>query len=317
MARVSAIIPAYNSAATIAEAVDSALGQTWRDLEVIVVEDGSSDDTGAILARYGDRIRVIAQTNRGPSAARNAAAVIATGEYLAFLDADDRWTPTMLERCVTALDNAPQCVLAYTDLALMDSSGNSLGTSLNNGEESHAPTLEEMLTRMWPIMTSGVVIRRTAFDRAGGFCEEFTRASYEDILIWMVAREQGPFCYIPEPLAEWRFSLFPGRLKRRGGNLAAGKVFDRIVRQRWGVSAAPLLLTRMRAARSILGYIGLLAMREGDAVRARAAFAESLRIDPWRVRNYLRLMRTYLPTRIARALSGRTGRAPAEYRAGQ
>ena len=105
--------------------MDSALGQTWRDLEVIVVEDGSSDDTGAILARYGDRIRVIAQTNRGPSAARNAAAVIATGEYLAFLDADDRWTPTMLERCVTALESAPQCVLAYTDLALMDSSGNS------------------------------------------------------------------------------------------------------------------------------------------------------------------------------------------------
>ncbi|HXZ87495.1 MAG TPA: glycosyltransferase family A protein [Candidatus Binataceae bacterium] len=309
MPRVSAIIPVYNGAATIAEAVDSALAQSWRDLEVIVVDDGSNDDTPAILDRYGDRIRVIAQRNRGPAAARNAAARIATGEYLAFLDADDRWLPTMIERCLAELEKAPECVLAYTNLSVVDSGGRTLATSLINGETAHAPTLEEMLGQMWPIMTSGVVIKRAAFDRTGGFREEFTRASFEDIHLWMVAREQGPFRYIQEPMAVWRFSLFPGRLKKAGGNVAAGEVLDRIMRERWGVSAGPLLKTRARAARSILGYIGLLAMREGDARRAREAFGDALRIDPWRVRNLLRLIRTYLPTRVARALSGRTGRA--------
>src|SRR5271168_5507609 len=130
MARVSAIIPVYNSAATIAEAVDSALAQTMRDLEVIVVDDGSLDDTATILGGYRDRVRLIAQENRGPAAARNAAVRVASGEYLAFLDADDRWMPTMVERCVAALESAPQCVLAYSNLALVDSSGNALGAAL-------------------------------------------------------------------------------------------------------------------------------------------------------------------------------------------
>lgn len=84
------------------------------------------------------------------------------------------------------------------------------------------------------------------------------------------------------------------------------------MRERWGVSAEPLLKARARAARSILGYIGLLAMRQGDSGRAREALGDALRIDPWRLRNYLRLIRTYLPNRIARALSGRTGRASAD-----
>jgi glycosyltransferase involved in cell wall biosynthesis len=317
MARVSAIIPVYNGAATIAEAVDSALAQTFRDLEVIVVDDGSTDDTRAILERYGKRIRVVVQRNSGPATARNAAARVANGEYLAFLDADDAWMPTMVERCVAELECDPRCVLAYGNLALIDSDGNPLGASLISGEAAHAPTIDEMLKRMWPIMTSGVVMRRAAFDQIGGFCEEFKRASYEDIHLWMVARELGPFCYIPETVAMWRFSPFPGKLKQSGGNVAAGAIFERLVRERWGVSAEPLLRTRRRAARTILGYIGLIAMRDGEVVRARQAFGSALRIDPWRLRNYLRMIRTYLPTRIARALSGRTGRAHAEIGTGQ
>jgi glycosyltransferase involved in cell wall biosynthesis len=312
MARVSAIIPVYNGAATIAEAVDSALAQTFRDLEVIVVDDGSIDETRSILQRYDARIRIVAQGNSGPAAARNAAARVANGEYLAFLDGDDLWMPTMVERCVAELESDPPCVLAYGNLALIDSEGNPLGTALISGEAGHAPTIDEMLERMWPIMTSGVVMRRTTFDQIGGFCEEFRRASYEDIHLWMVARELGPFRYVPETLAMWRFSPFPGKLKQSGGNVAAGKIFERLVRERWGVSAEPLLRTRMRAARTILGYIGLLAMRDGEVVRARQAFGLALRIDPWRLRNYLRMIRTYLPTRLAQALSGRTGRSPAE-----
>jgi Tfp pilus assembly protein PilF len=84
-------------------------------------------------------------------------------------------------------------------------------------------------------------------------------------------------------------------------------VFARLVRERWGVTIAPLIDSRVRAPRSILGYIGLTAMRDGDVKRAREAFRYALELDPRRVKNYFRLARTYLPARWARALSGRTG----------
>ncbi|MBE3604183.1 glycosyltransferase family 2 protein, partial [bacterium] len=101
MARVSAVIPVYNGAATIARAVASVLAQRYDGaVETIVVDDGSTDSTRAILAGFGDHIRTIHQPNRGPAAARNVGARLAAGEYLAFLDADDEWMPEKLARTV-------------------------------------------------------------------------------------------------------------------------------------------------------------------------------------------------------------------------
>src|SRR5579863_3179830 len=303
---VSVVIPAYNAAVTIAEAVDSALAQTLPPLEIIVVNDGSTDSTARILEAYGDRIRIISQANAGLSCARNAALRIARGDYIAFLDADDLWAPQMLARTVPFLDNDPDCALVFTDLALIDSNGRTLNTSLV-GESAHAPTLAQMLTRLWPIMPSAVVMRRSVLDRFGGFCEEFRTYGYEDAWCWMRAREHGHFHYVAEPLVMWRFSLFPHPLKTGGGSPESARIFTRLVRERYGVSAEPLIRSRHRAPRSILGYIGLTALRDGDAGLARMAFRRALTIDPFRLRNYLRFMRTFLPHGLARALSGRTG----------
>src|SRR6266849_5630061 len=98
MIQVSAIVPVFNGESTIAAAIDSALNQNFDATEVIVVNDGSTDGTALILRSYGSKIRVIEQSNRGLSAARNAGAAIARGEYLAFLDADDEWLPGKLLR---------------------------------------------------------------------------------------------------------------------------------------------------------------------------------------------------------------------------
>jgi glycosyltransferase involved in cell wall biosynthesis len=95
---VSVIIPAYNHARYLGEAIESALAQSHSPLEVIVVDDGSTDETAEVLTRFGDRIRTLRQRNRGPSAARNAGIAAARGDYLAFLDADDLWLPRKLER---------------------------------------------------------------------------------------------------------------------------------------------------------------------------------------------------------------------------
>ncbi len=109
--KVSVVIPVHNRASTIAAAVDSALGQTYPAVEVIGVDDGSSDETGEILAAYGERIRVYRQENRGVSAARNAAIEMATGDYIHFLDSDDILHSECLSRKVAAF-----AVIADADL---------------------------------------------------------------------------------------------------------------------------------------------------------------------------------------------------------
>jgi hypothetical protein len=306
VSNVSVVIPAYNAAATVAEAIDSALAQTLPPFEVIVVDDGSTDSTAKVLARYQDRIRVISQRNGGLSSARNAALRIASGEYVAFLDADDVWMPQMLARTVPFLDADPKCVLVFTDLTVVDSNGKTLQSSLVGGR-TEAPTLQQLQHELWPIMPSAVVMRRAVLDEIGGFCEEFRTYGYEDVWCWMRAREHGDFHYVPEHLAVWRFSLFPRALKKSGDrSRESERVFARLMLERYGISAMELIRTRRRAPRSLLGYLGLSAMREGDSRLARQAFREALTVDPLRVRNYLRFLRTFLPKPIARALSGRT-----------
>jgi glycosyltransferase involved in cell wall biosynthesis len=108
---VSIIMPAFNASPWIGEAVASALAQTWRDLEVVVVDDGSTDDTAAIVEGIGDpRVRLIRQENRGQSAAANAGAAAARGEWLKFLDADDALNPGHLEAQLASIAAAPACV---------------------------------------------------------------------------------------------------------------------------------------------------------------------------------------------------------------
>ncbi|MBV8055731.1 MAG: glycosyltransferase family 2 protein [Deltaproteobacteria bacterium] len=307
MIKVSAIIPVFNGSATIRQAIDSVLEQSSCGLELIVVDDGSTDSTPAIVESYGARVQQIRQANAGPAAARNAGVRSASGEYLAFLDADDRWLPGMLDRAIMMLDSDPDCVMAYSNLSMVDSEGRGLAAYLISGEYAHAPSMEEILARMWPIMPSAALIRRLAFDACRGFVEDFRGAGFEDAFLWLRLREQGHFRYIPEALAVWRFSWFPKPLKARPCRRDP-ETFARLVRQRYGVDPSPLVAARLRAPRSILGYAGLRALQQGDRQSARRAFARALKLDPFRARNVFRFARTFLPVRLAQSLSGRTGR---------
>jgi len=121
--KVSVIIATFNRADYVRQAVDSILAQTLRDFELIVVDDGSTDGTLAVLAEYGDRIRVIATTNQGAARARNAGLSVATGEYVAFLDSDDLADPERLALQAAVLDTFPDVGLVYTECAGFDDRG--------------------------------------------------------------------------------------------------------------------------------------------------------------------------------------------------
>jgi len=111
---VSVVIPAYNAAWCVGQAIDSALAQSFVDREIIVVDDGSTDDTPRVLAGYGSRIRIVSKPNGGLSSARNAGVAAAQGEFVAFLDADDRWLPAKLARQVALMREEPRLAFCST-----------------------------------------------------------------------------------------------------------------------------------------------------------------------------------------------------------
>lgn len=170
---VSVIIPTYNRAHVLAEAIDSALAQTVPAHEIIVVDDGSTDDSCAVLARYGDRIRVLSQPNGGVSAARNAGMRMATGDWIAFLDSDDLWTADRLETFHRDLAGANDPFDVHCANIVFEGTGYSWDYFGIRGETfpaDHAVILPDPFV----FATEGgnvqaVVIRRELLDRVPGF----------------------------------------------------------------------------------------------------------------------------------------------------
>ena len=196
---VSVVIPAYNAAGCIRRAVDSVLAQTYRDLELIVVDDGSTDGTLSLLNSYGTSLRVVQKPNGGLSSARNAGIHTARGEYVAFLDADDWWQPEKLDRQVAWMRAHPEAVFCSTAARVVDARGQTTGEWRCGS--FRGTTLEAIFAANGYIAGSGsaVVARRDALLAAGGFDEALK--SLEDIDMWMRLAAQGGYHCIDEPLA--------------------------------------------------------------------------------------------------------------------
>jgi glycosyltransferase involved in cell wall biosynthesis len=236
--QVSTIIPTFNNEGTLARAIASALAQDLDEpAEVIVVNDGSTDATAAILAGYGDRIRVIEQSNAGAAAARNAGASAARGDYLAFLDADDQWLPQKLRVMTAAMDRSPDAALAYSDFIVVSPAGTRTIKSPMRG----SPTLDDLLDSGFGFFPTVVVIRRSVFNAGGGFCEEFRGAGFEDAYMALTMREQGEFVHVDQPLALY-YEAAPAILaaKYRRGY----RVLVRLVRERYGARGSRKLIAR-------------------------------------------------------------------------
>jgi glycosyltransferase involved in cell wall biosynthesis len=202
--RVSVIIPTFNRAHCVAGSIESVLAQTFQELEVIVVDDGSTDDTTAILERFGQRIRVIRQDNRGVSAARNAGIRVARATWIAFQDSDDMWHPEKLQTQM-------ECLERYQAQMCSTRSVTDSGELVEDIEEIASTSVEDGVYR---IEQSGVidsvsrahrhpylqtlVIAKELLERAGDF--DTTLCAAEDTqLIFNLAFSSG-FLYVDRPL---------------------------------------------------------------------------------------------------------------------
>jgi glycosyltransferase involved in cell wall biosynthesis len=200
---ISVIIPAYNVAGFVREAVDSALAQTFRDIEVIVVDDGSTDGSADTLSDLEDhRLRVIRESHAGSAAARNAGLRLASGELVAFLDGDDRWAPQNLERQSAFLENHPEVDMTFGHSLMVDEEGRSLGFKMSSF--AGAMSLSRLLRANEIGNGSCLLLRREALDRAGWFDTKLTACVDIDVWMRVASLRPGNVVAIPEVLTFYR-----------------------------------------------------------------------------------------------------------------
>jgi len=219
MVQVSVVIPTYNYAPYIAEAIQSIQAQTFRDLEIIVVDDGSTDETQAVLSRIKEpRMRLHRIPNSGVAVARNVGYASAQGRYIAQLDGDDRWRPTMLERTVAVLDSEPDVVAVFTDMVRFNGDNFWPHTQFD-----FIPELKRLPSRpsaagggrvllgdgfaaaldmaQFPAYLQATVVRA---DAASGVRFPPGIAQADDLFFMLQVYQRGAAAFIPEPLVEVR-----------------------------------------------------------------------------------------------------------------
>ena len=304
---ISVIMPCYNAAGFLSEALESVLGQTYPSIELIVVDDGSTDDSLAILRGYGDRIKLVTQPNQGPYPARNNGLEHAAGEYIAFLDADDWWRPDCLEKLHEALDRCNSCALSYCGW-------HSVGLKGKRGEPYVPPDyeLQDKATRFlkgaapWPIHAA--LVRRGVIDEVGGF--DLDLGTCMDYDLWLRIAVAKPIVRVPEVLAFYRHHD-SGQITSTQWKQAKNSW---LVKRKFLREHPELAAHLSPSDRRDLVDGGLL--RRGydnfwrrDLLSAQKIFRQSLVVGGWRFRDLRYLLPALLPFKIYQWIAGTRDRS--------
>ncbi|MBX6311516.1 MAG: glycosyltransferase family 2 protein [Isosphaeraceae bacterium] len=270
---VTTVIPTYNYGRFVTEAVESALAQTYRRQEILVVDDGSTDDTRERLRPYQGRIRYLYQRNQGLSAARNTGIRAARGEFIALLDSDDIWHPQKLELQMQYVVRHPEVGLLATDcLWDLDEGWPPLdGASFLM---AHPVALEELVVRT-PFGPSGVLVRKECFQMAGGFDTELR--SVEDRDMWIRIARHFPVAQLRVPL--WWLRVHGGSMSTVAARMEENEL--KVLRKAF--SSGPLrrrLLLRQKAFSYAAFSSAFMHDAAGMRVRALAKLLRSLLLWP-------------------------------------
>ncbi|MBI3240804.1 MAG: glycosyltransferase [Chloroflexi bacterium] len=283
MTTVSVIIPAYNASRWMAETLTSVLAQDFPDFEVIVVDDGSTDDTATVVAKF-ERVRYIARPNGGEGSARNAGICAANGEYLAFVDADDLWAQDKLR---LQMDLLKQTGLAwvYCDAEVFDGE---TGKGLYLLSRFNRPQVGDVLQSLLlldfiPCPTP--LIRRDVFETAGYFDETDILRMRADWDMWLRIAARYPVGYINCPLARYRVHNASGTSREA---VEAAYQSELTVIER-AITREPEQLEPLKAhaIANLATRMGRRAARSGDLAEARRLFAQAIRLRPLSARSYV------------------------------
>jgi len=310
---VDVILPAYNGAAMIRDALDSALAQDV-PLRVIVVDDGSTDNSADIARSYGPRVHVIVQQNQGVSGARNTALAAATAPYVAFLDQDDVWKPGKLRRQVELIERHPEVGMVFTDMRIIRPDGTVIEDGFLSSTKEYS-TLEraslgenaflieaalgQAIGRANFISPSTALVRRSALGEIGGFDEQFRLC--DDADCWMRLLHRCGAIAIEQPLVlSLMYSENASLVKWRGmleERLAIGAKASR-----HPDDFPPGAGAYFEHERPLTQYrLGLGELRAGNVAVARSWFLASLRTR-WTGAATLACLATLLPAPLRTAL---------------
>jgi glycosyltransferase involved in cell wall biosynthesis len=293
MPTVSVIIPAFNSALFVEDAIRSVLAQTMQNFEIVIVDDGSTDNTADVVkALASERVRYICKTNQGPSAARNVGIRHALGEYVAFLDSDDRWLPRKLEAQLDRFKERPESGLIHCTAKIEDFNGN-VQRQQNATLEGHA--LDTLLMGN-QIVTSSVMVPKYIFDNARKFDESISRG--EDWDLWMNISAAFPIASVIEPLTI--YTLVPGSLMKNTNLFRADSL--KVLEKAFTSYAAHRTHLRQKAIAQVHFGAGVCFGTSGNCSESRKALIHALRLDPFIMGVYWRLLLTILGSKVNRAL---------------
>jgi glycosyltransferase involved in cell wall biosynthesis len=239
MSEIAVIIPTYSRATSLKRAIESVLAQSLPDIEMIVVDDGSEDDTQDVVQSYRT-CRYLKTSHSGlPAVARNIGARMTTATYLAFLDSDDEWRPSKLERQLLKISEGPY------GLVCSNASLNGVRPYLQPRRKPTGRVLEDLIEENF-VITSSVVVRRDLFDQVGGFCEDPLLRGLEDYDLWLRLAAATDFHYIDEELVVYTQS--DASLSRTRSMLAHWKGMEFIFSRVADIGGLATILNRQVAA---------------------------------------------------------------------
>lgn len=290
--RVSVIIPTYNRASYLVEAIESVLAQSYDDYEMIVADDGSTDGTPEKVAAFGERVRYLRLPHNGrPSVVRNRALEVARGELVAFLDDDDRWHPDKLQRQVSLFSGEHIIGFVYCDLRFLTATGYSAPV-LTPSQKQSGDIFDALLGDCF-IHTSTIIIQRSLLQATGRFNE--TLASAEDFDLWLRLAHAAPAGYVDAPLTFVR--RHPGEISHHRKEVSGRSVIFTLEHTRRRLPLLPrqrLRLRRVLARRYT--HLGLLLRAAGKSSGARRQFSRALRLNPFLIRAWIGFAGTLRPS---------------------
>ncbi len=282
MPRISVVLPVYNALPYLEEAVASVLGQSFADFELIAIDDGSTDDSLAVLQRLADgdaRLRIITRENRGITPTLNEGIAAATGEFIARMDGDDICLPDRFARQVAFLDRHPEVVVVGGRFLVIDPEGRPLVTMAMPPDHTEIDA-RHMGGRTMALCHPAAMIRRDAALAVGGYCEEYVNA--QDIDFWLRLAEVGRLANLDEVLLKYRqHPKSVGYARRAQQVMSAWQAAQRAAERRGIAFDVPPPETAPATAELPYRKWGWWALTEGHVATARHYAFKTLRTTPF------------------------------------